>query len=128
MTRWSDGLLEEFPEWTTEDTEALLNRFELPPGVVWLDQDGVTHDVVERKYAARKGYGFWLRTSPRWRHVFSAIHRTLAGGMAAKVLAAVREYDATGNAAPLRAVLRETVTAAGGHLGFPNGVARKMSY
>lgn len=67
------GLFEGMPApWSDEDTERYLNRMPLPREFTW---KGV---LVQPRYQIKKGYGFWLRTTPYHPGLFEHVHRFIA--------------------------------------------------
>lgn len=67
------GLFEGMPApWSSEDTVRYLNRMPLPPDFTWRGL------VVQPRYQIKKGYGFWLRTTPYHPGLFEHVNRYVA--------------------------------------------------
>lgn len=63
--------------WSQTDTENWLKNFPLPPDFKWPD-DQKKERVVIPTYHVKKGYGFWLRTTPYFPGLFEEIHLILS--------------------------------------------------
>lgn len=58
--------------WTRDDTERFLTKYPLPPDFTYRGA------VVRPRYNLKKGYGFWLRTTPYHQGLFERAHEILA--------------------------------------------------
>jgi hypothetical protein len=70
--------------WTTDDTEAFLTKVPLPTDFRWdrtekhgSDKRILPDQSVLPDYRIKKGYGFWLRTTPYFPGLFEEIHDIL---------------------------------------------------
>lgn len=66
-----------FPPWGHINTENWLTEHKLPVDFCWPDDHGVNRPVLN-KHKLSKGYGYWLRTTPYFPHLFEDIHEILA--------------------------------------------------
>lgn len=59
-------------KWSLDETEMYVTKWPLPADFVWRGR------VVRPQHRTlKKGYGFWLRTTPYHRGLFAACHRVL---------------------------------------------------
>lgn len=77
--------------WTKDHTERYLTKNPLPGDFWWKGRQVIPH------YQLKKGYGFWLRTTPYHRGLFDAVHRHLATcevwPTGEEIAAAMREFE-----------------------------------
>lgn len=59
-------------DWTKDDTEQYLSANPLPPDFRWRGRI-----VAPQHRTLKKGYGFWLRTTPYHPGLFEEVHRIL---------------------------------------------------